>query len=65
MSADTARSVALSKGLWRGVDVVVEPPTLRHPMRHFSEHGAALDFAAQLALLNGWPLHDRTAVSDG
>ena len=53
-------TVSLEPGLWRGVDVLVEPRTIAHPMRHFRDRAGALVYAEQLAALQGWRLRDRT-----
>lgn len=52
--------IILSAGLWRGFDVVIEPPTSAQPLRHFRDRAAALDFAEALARSEGWPVIDRT-----
>jgi hypothetical protein len=52
-------AVVVTRGLWKGCDVMVEPATAIHPLRHFRSHGEALLFAGQLASLNGWRLFDR------
>lgn len=52
-------AVVVTRGLWKGCDVLTEPPSAAHPMRHFRSHGEALIFAEQLASLNGWPMIDR------
>jgi hypothetical protein len=52
-------AVIVAPALWRGFDVVVEPPTPTHPLRHFRDHPSALNFAGQLAGLNRWRLFDR------
>ena len=54
--------VIVSRALWRGCDVMVEPATAIHPLRHFRSHGEALLFAGQLASLNGWRLFDRVGT---
>jgi hypothetical protein len=61
MTADSERTVLIERSLWRGFDVLVEPPTQAHPLRHFRDHAPALIHAGQLAALNGWPLLDRAA----
>lgn len=61
MSERKPFTVCLEPGLWRGFDVLVEPPTLAHPMRHFRDRAGALVYDEQLAALQGWELHDRTA----
>jgi hypothetical protein len=52
--------VVISRGLWRGIDVMVEPPVARHRMRHFSDRDAAQAHAEELTRVTGWPILDRT-----
>jgi hypothetical protein len=58
----SAAAIIVSNGLWRGFDVLIEPPTASHSLRHFTDHTAALAYAEQLAVLQGWPLFDRTGA---
>lgn len=53
-------TIVLATGLWRGVDVLVEPPTSSRPLTHFASHSEALVFAQDLARIEGWPIVDRT-----
>ncbi len=52
--------VVIARGLWRGFDVAVTPPTITHPLRSFHDHATAMAFAEALARLEGWPIIDRT-----
>lgn len=49
-------AVVMAPGLWRGCVVTVEPATVTHFPRTFTDHGQALAFAEALARLEGWPL---------
>jgi hypothetical protein len=53
--------VVIAPAIWKGCDVLVEPPTITHRPRHFGDHAAALTFAEELARVEGWPVRDRTA----
>ncbi len=64
MSAPGAFKIILAAGLWRGVDVLVEPPTSTRLPRHFREHGAAMAFAEELAKVEGWPIVDRCTAGN-
>lgn len=51
--------VVLIRGLWRGVDVQVEPATASHPLRHCRDHAEALRCAEEIAGIEGWSIEDR------
>ena len=53
-------TIAISAGLWRGFDVLVEPPISSHPLRSFRDHGAAMAHAEALHAVEGWTIVDRT-----
>ena len=55
-------AVVITRGLWRGFTVTVEPRTINHQQRNFRDHDEAMTFARELAKLEGWPLLD---LSDG
>jgi hypothetical protein len=50
--------IVIAPGLWRGVDVQVEPPVQAYQLRHFKTHREALAYAEELARVEGWPLRD-------
>jgi len=52
--------VIVARGIWKGFDVSVEPPTPGFPPRHFKVRADALVFASQLAALQGWLFRDRS-----
>lgn len=56
--------VVLTRGLWRGCIVQVEPATCNHQMRSFPDYPAAIAFAEELAKLEGWPLVDRVGGAE-
>ena len=51
--------VVISRGLWRGCDVQVWPPSATHPLRHCKDHAQALECAAEIARIEAWPIEDR------
>lgn len=55
--------VVISRGIWRGCDVLIEPPTIEHRLRHFRDHDEAVTFAEELGRVTGWPITDR--ANDG
>lgn len=52
-------AVTITRGLWRGFDVQVEPPRIGHPQRSFKDREAANAFAGELARERGWRIVDR------
>jgi hypothetical protein len=60
MTTREALTIVIEPSLWRGFDVVVEPPLSRHALQHRRTYGEALAYAQQLSLIEGWPLRDRT-----
>ena len=55
-----SRTVIVSRGLWRGWEVTVEPPAASMPFRRFSDHAEAAEWADTFAGQQGWPVEDRT-----
>lgn len=50
--------IVVTRGLWRGVDVMVQPPRPSHSLRHFRDHGKAMTYAEDLARVTGWPVRN-------
>jgi hypothetical protein len=53
-------AVVIVRGLWRGFDVGIEPPTSSHSWRHCRSHADALAVAEDIQRVEGWPVQDRT-----
>ena len=53
-------AVIISRGLWRSIEVSIEPRTCSHSLRSFRSHAEARAYADDLAQIEGWPVCDRT-----
>ena len=53
-------SVVIARGLWRGFEVFIEPPTASHELRAFRHFGEALLCASEISRVEGWFVQDRT-----
>jgi hypothetical protein len=53
-------AVVIIRGLWRGFDVGIEPPTSSHSWHHCRSHAEALAVAEDIQRMEGWPVQDRT-----
>jgi len=48
--------IVIARGLWRGFEVTIDPPTSNHPLRHFKTYDEAMACALQIQRVEGWPL---------
>lgn len=51
--------IVIAPGLWRGFDVIVEPPTSTHPLRHFPTYDEAMACALDVQRTEGWPIFSK------
>ena len=51
--------IVISRDVWRRFLVSVEPATVSHQPRSFTDHAAAQAFAKELAGVESWPIYDR------
>lgn len=57
-------AVVITRGLWRGCIVAIEPPTITRQPRSFPSHDAAMAYAVQLADVEQWPIFDRAGGAE-
>jgi hypothetical protein len=48
--------IVIGRGLWRGYEVAVQPPTETHKLQVFPTLAHAEAFAVELSRVEGWPV---------